>query len=259
MGGRLAVALLAGLIGTAGAAATGEGENASARSINPSDIEHTYTRGHFVPDFEPPAPGTYELPVIATVEDYAVLDTAGTERDLLALKDGRMAIVAFVYNSCAEATGCPLAEAVLQRLDRRLAADPELAEQVRLMSISFDPERDTPARMGQVREHYAPQTDWLFLTTADERALQPILDDFGQSVSKLRWEDGTWSGLFRHVLKVFLLDEDNRVRNIYSSGFINPDLVLNDIVTLTLEESDGDTGPSGQAPQTNTERSDAHS
>ena len=127
------------------------------------------------------------------------------------------------------------------------------------MSISFDPERDTPARMGQVREHYAPQTDWLFLTTADQPTLQLLLDDFGQSVSKLRWGDGTWSGLFRHVLKVFLLDEDNRVRNIYSTGFINPDLVLNDIVTLTLEGSDGETGASSPAPQTEAERSDAHS
>jgi len=106
---------------------------------------------------------------------------------------------------------------------------------VRLLTISFDPERDTPARMAAVRDAFAPQTDWTFLTTADEGQLAPILADFGQPVAKLNYQDGTWTGLFRHVLKVFLLDEQNRVRNIYSTGLLNPDLVMNDVRTLALQ------------------------
>jgi hypothetical protein len=34
---------------------------------------------------------------------------------------------------------------------------------------------------------------------------------------------------------VFLLDGENRIRNIYSVGFLNPTLVLNDLRTLALE------------------------
>ena len=34
------------------------------------------------------------------------------------------------------------------------------------------------------------------------------------------------------MLKVFLLDEQNRVRNIYSTGLMSPDLVMNDVRTL---------------------------
>ena len=67
--------------------------------------------------------------------------------------------------------------------------------------------------------------------------LQPLLADFDQPVAKLRFEDGTWTGLFRHVLKVFLLDGQHRVRNVYSVGFFNPALVLNDVRTLLLESS----------------------
>ena len=44
--------------------------------------------------------------------------------------------------------------------------------------------------------------------------------------------DGTWSGTFRHVLKVFLLDQRNHVRNVYSVGLLDPQLVLNDLRTL---------------------------
>ncbi len=36
------------------------------------------------------------------------------------------------------------------------------------------------------------------------------------------------------MLKVFLLDEENRVRNIYSVGFLDADLVLNDLRTLLV-------------------------
>jgi cytochrome c peroxidase len=190
----------------------------------------------FVPEFEAPAAGSYELPVIATIEEHPVLDAGGRARGLLELKAGRIALLAFIYTSCGEASGCPLANSVMQGLDRRLAARPELARRVRLMSLSFDPERDTPERMRRMRELHGPLTDWTFLTTSGPETLEPILDDFGQSVAKLRWKDGSWSGLYRHVLKVYLVDARNRVRNIYSSGFLYADLILNDMETLVLEE-----------------------
>jgi len=164
-----------------------------------------------------------------------LLDSSGQPANLAALKQDRIAVVAFVYTTCSEAAGCPLAEAIMQRLDRQLAADPALSGRVRLLTISFDPERDTPARMRMVREGFTPKTDWAFLTAADEAALRPVLDDFGQPVAKLRYEDGEWTGLFRHVLKVFLLDEHDQVRNIYSTGMISPELVMNDLRTLAME------------------------
>ena len=68
--------------------------------------------------------------------------------------------------------------------------------------------------------------------TSPGESLQGTLDDFGQPVMKLWLEDGSWSGLYRHVLKVFLLDRENGVRNIYSTGFLDRDLVLNDLRTI---------------------------
>jgi hypothetical protein len=37
------------------------------------------------------------------------------------------------------------------------------------------------------------------------------------------------------VLKVFLLDAHHRVRNVYSTGFLHPQLILNDIRTVLLD------------------------
>jgi len=40
-----------------------------------------------------------------------------------------------------------------------------------------------------------------------------------------------------HTLRVFLIDRDGRIRNIYSSGTLDPRLVLADVKTLLMEES----------------------
>ena len=231
---RRAAAFAAGVL--AGAAALASESPPPARPpLDAGDVAYTYTVAPFTAEYEPPPPGSYALPVIGRVGDHALLDSGGRPTTLAALKGDRLAVVAFVYTTCAEAAGCPLAEAIMQRLDRRLAADPTLAGQVRLLTISFDPERDTPARMATIRDAFDPKTDWAFLTTADDAQLTPILTDFGQPVAKLYYADGTWTGLFRHVLKVFVLDEQNRVRNIYSTGLLNPDLVMNDVKTLAAE------------------------
>jgi cytochrome c peroxidase len=205
------------------------------RGVDPAALAHTYAVGAFTPEYEPPAPGTYELPVIDTVRDHPVLDADGRATSLFALTGDRLAVVAFVYTTCVEATGCPLSNAVLQRLDASLAADADLAGRVTLVTVSFDPERDTPARMAGVRRLHAPRGDWRFATTRDDAALRPFLADFDQPVAKLRFADGTWTGLYRHVLKVFLLDGRHRVRNVYSTGFLNPALVLNDLRTVAAE------------------------
>ena len=187
------------------------------------------------PQFTPPSPGTYTLPTIDTVTDHLLLNTAGGKVHLRNLTQGKVAVLSFMYTSCADVGGCPLAAAVLQQIDRRLSERPALAKRVTLLSVSFDPERDTPLHLAKTRDILNPRTDWHFLTTSSQADLSPILADFNQPVAKLSQENGDWSGLFRHVLKVYLLDANHNVRNIYSAGLFNAQLVINDIETILLE------------------------
>jgi cytochrome oxidase Cu insertion factor (SCO1/SenC/PrrC family) len=203
--------------------------------VDPADAGYTYGVGVFKPEYTPPPPGSYALPPIDTVSDHPLVDAAGKPTRLFALTRDRVAIVAFVYTTCTDALGCPVSFAVLHALDRALAADPALARQVRLITISFDPDRDVPARMASMRRLHRPRSDWRFVTTRGEAELAPLLADFDQPVAKLRYEDGAWTGLFRHVLKVFLVDRQHRVRNVYSTGFLDSTLVLNDVRTLLGE------------------------
>ena len=189
----------------------------------------------FSPASESPAPDTHALPVINRVNDHPLLDPSGKQVNLLDLKKGKIAVASLIYTSCQETIGCPLATAVLQQVDRLLAERPQLAKQVTLFLISFDPERDTSERMGTLRASLNPRSEWHFLTSASDTELKPLLEDFNQPVAKISNEDGIWSGRFHHVFKVFLLDEVNNIRNIYSEGFASPQLIMNDIETLMGE------------------------
>jgi cytochrome c peroxidase len=232
---RLVVTLALTLIWAAGAAGAEPAAPERLQGVDRSQLSPTYAPGVFAPEYTPPAPGTYALPVIASIEDHALVDVDGRPTTLFALTGDRMAVVAFIYTACVEAVGCPVSHAVLHGLDRALAGEPALAKRVTLVTLSFDPDRDTPERMAAQRALHDPRTDWRFATTSGDDELQRLLADFDQPVAKLRFEDGTWTGLFRHVLKVFLLDPQHRVRAIYSTGFLNQALVLNDLKTLALE------------------------
>jgi len=229
--------VILGLLACVGAARGGElpVSPQALRGVDASALAYTYAIGSFVPEYTPPAPGTYELPVIDTLDDHPLVGEDGRAAQLFELTRDRVAVVAFVYMTCVESTGCPVSQAVLHRLDRALAADAELRSRVVLVSLSFDPERDDPARLAAIRAANAPESDWRFVTASSEDTLAPLLEDFGQPVARLRFADGRWTGLYRHVLKVFLLDRAHRVRNVYSTGFLHAELVLNDVRTLLME------------------------
>jgi cytochrome oxidase Cu insertion factor (SCO1/SenC/PrrC family) len=170
------------------------------------------------PRFEAPAPGSYELPPILEVGEHTLLDEQGRDAKLIGSAPGEVALVSFVYLGCPDA--CPAATAVLARLDAELAKRPSLGRRIQLVTVSFDPENDPPARMAALRSSLAPRGRWRFLTAASESAIAPVLQDFGQDDTK------------SHVLKIFLVDDAGRVRNIYSTGFLDVRILLADLETL---------------------------
>lgn len=183
--------------------------------------------------FEAPVPGSYELPAIDRVGQHQLLGASGKAEPLLALKGGELALISFVYLQCGEA--CPLSTALLHRLDGQLARDPALAQRVELVTVSFDPKRDTPEQMRKLREGLAPKGRWRFLTAASEDTLRPVLADFGQDAVWIPGEANAPDAL-RHVLKVFVVDASGAVRQIYSTGFLDSRVVLADLRTLLATE-----------------------
>jgi cytochrome c peroxidase/protein SCO1/2 len=191
-------------------------------------------------DFIPPAPGTYRLERIQVVPDGDVLDTGKKRTRLARYTQGRITLLSLMYTSCTDAAGCPVALYTLQKVRRDLAHQRSTGNRIRIVSLSFDPKHDTPEVMrtyGDGETNNRSQVPWYFLTTASAQDLRPVLDGLGQDVRVPA--DGTEAGKpgnLSHVLKLFLIDRDGWVREIYTTSFLVPQVIVNDVQTLLLED-----------------------
>jgi cytochrome oxidase Cu insertion factor (SCO1/SenC/PrrC family) len=189
-------------------------------------------------DYDAPVPGSYKLPIVKQAADGEVLDSEGRPRRLSELTHGRLTVMSFIYTRCAAAKACPMATGVLMQLYRLSAEDEALAKHMRLVSISFDPSADTPARMAAystLADARKSAAEWRFITTASQDKLKPIIDAYGQAVDRKKNPNDP-TGPLNHTLRVFLIDRHGKIRNIYSSATLDVRLVLADVKTLLAEQ-----------------------
>ncbi|MEO0972907.1 MAG: SCO family protein [Pseudomonadota bacterium] len=192
--------------------------------------------------FEAPAPGTYALPALGTAADGEVLTATGRPATLHGLFGEHLTVLSFIYTRCPDPNGCPLATHVLKRLRRAVSAHEALTDSVQFLSLSFDPTWDTPevmreyaAQVGATRRHHGA-TPWRFLTTSSRDALAPILKAYDQSVIERVDQQGEALASYSHILRVYLIDRQRQLRNIYSVAFLHPDVLVSDLLTLANEE-----------------------
>jgi cytochrome oxidase Cu insertion factor (SCO1/SenC/PrrC family) len=193
------------------------------------------------PDFIPPAPGTYTLHRIMAAPEGRVLGIDGRPQPLSRYTRDRITLLGFIYTTCTDPEGCPLAYRVFDALNEAIAATPSLHGKVRFVTLSFDPARDSPDVMRQYAGSRAVEKGggprWYFLTTGSANELLPLVEGFGQDIRVTFDRSGARPRReLSHVLKVFLIDRAGDVREIYTSTFLYPRLVLNDIETLLMEE-----------------------
>jgi protein SCO1/2 len=110
-----------------------------------------YWRSHFAQVELPPA--------LTTIEDFTLTDQDGRSVSSGELR-GSTLIVNFIFTSCPDV--CPLLTQKMARIQRELGSQ---ARNIRLLSISVDPDRDTPQALKSFAlAHGAKLTNWSFLT-----------------------------------------------------------------------------------------------
>lgn len=181
-----------------------------------------------------PEPGSYALPPITRAADGAVVLSDGEASTLHEIFGDKLVLLSFVFTRCADV--CPMATGVLHRVHGEIAKAPELASRLRLVTFSFDPERDTPETMARYGKIAGDDGDWVFLTTRSRQSLMPTLEAYDQHVTRDYDATGKSTGDFSHILRIYLIDGKKRIRNIYSASYLYPELVLADVRTLLLEE-----------------------
>ena len=193
--------------------------------------------------FTAPIPGSYKLPKLGQASDGNVLDSEGRETTLHKLmgdaaNPGKVVLLSFIYATCSDINGCPLATAVFHKIKTRLEKEPELASHLRLITLSFNPEHDTPERMKAYGATLQGRgVEWHFLTTRSEKELQPILTAYKQTAEKVYDASGKFTNTFSHNLRVYLIDQRKQLRNIYNTELLHPDTLISDIKTLLQPEA----------------------
>lgn len=214
---------IAGLVAFAASARIAWSHDATAAVHGPVD--------NYV--YELAKPGSYKLPRIKRAGGGDLLDEAGRPFDLGAHLGNNLTLLAFVYTRCGDV--CPLATMRMAEFRDLAAQRPELASTIKLITLSFDPEFDTPRIMADYADTWrgdardAPQ--WSFLTASSSEALRPVLEAYGQPVAPKR-DAGDPGGPLSHLMRAFLIDGDGFVRNIYSADFLDARLIMNDLLTV---------------------------
>jgi protein SCO1/2 len=113
-------------------------------------------------------------PVKVTVPEVTLTDQQGAEVNVKEVLEGDAPVIlTFMFTSCT--TSCPVMAATVAQVQRDLGAE---AERVRFVSISIDPEQDTPERMRAFLATHGASARWRFLTGTAEKshALQRAFD-----------------------------------------------------------------------------------
>lgn len=145
-----------------------------------------------------------------SVPDFSLTERNG---ETVGLKDlqGKIWIADFIYTTCTDT--CPLQTASMAKLQDEFAAKPE----VRLVSFTVDPERDTPQVLSLYADkHRADAERWYFLTGQRDRIIRLIRDGFHLSVATLPTESDA-SGMIPHSPRFVLVDKQGRIRGYYDS------------------------------------------
>jgi protein SCO1 len=164
------------------------------------------------------------LPKIAPAPAFALTSQDGTRVSLADLR-GKIVAVTFIYTSCTDT--CPVLTALMAHVQDKLGQD--FGERVAFVSITVDPERDTPEVLKQYADTFgADLKGWAFLT-GDPAAIRDITRRYGVFAAK------NAKGEVDHTFLTSIVDRNSMLRVQYLGVRFDPDEFRRDLLSLVKE------------------------
>jgi protein SCO1/2 len=191
-------------------------------------LENVKVTGHAA---QPPAngPKAFHMPSPGEeVPDFAFTDQDGKHISLHQFR-GKTVMVTFVYTRCPFPDFCPRVSSNFADLYKQLGSNPSLAE-AQLLSISFDPEHDTPKVLRNYGFSVAHTHDaalfrrWEF--AAPKAADLPKIADFFALTVKPE------GGMITHSLSTAVIGPDGKIVKWYHGG----DWQVSDLIKDAAEQ-----------------------
>lgn len=149
-------------------------------------------------------PATPRLPKLWQVPDFSLIERNGQPFTRAGLA-GKVCVVDFFYTTCPGP--CPMMSSRLSALQEKLGAQPE----VRLVSISLDPAKDTPEVLRQYAARFNAGANWLFCT-GDKAAIYDLIT---RGFKLAAVEERNNPEPITHSTKLVLVDRAGWVRGFY--------------------------------------------
>jgi protein SCO1/2 len=167
------------------------------------------------------------LAVIQPAPDFELATQDGTPLRRSDLR-GKVLLVSFVFTTCNGS--CPATTHRMSLIQRELREQGLWKDgRVRFLSITLDPARDTPEILrNYMRLYDADPANWTFLTgpPADVETTLAAWD---------MWARPSANGQLDHPSRIYLVDREERVREIYNLSYLKPEWVAQDIESLLQE------------------------
>lgn len=158
-----------------------------------------------------------------TVPDGAFVDQNGRKTSLAAFR-GSTVVLTFIYTRCPLPTFCPLMDRHFVTLQEHMKSDQAL-KRVHLVTISFDPVRDTPAVLrAHAKELDANLKHWTFLT-GDAKDISAFAARFGVYVVRNPNDERD----ITHNLRTAVIGPDGVLKKVYTGNEWTPEDILMDL------------------------------
>ena len=154
--------------------------------------------------------GTFITPSRA-LPDFTLIDQQGRPFGSANLH-GHWSMVFFGYTNCPDL--CPTTLTTLAAMEKRLRAA-KASVLPRVVFVSVDAKRDTPAQMAKYVPYFDP--DFIGLTAADQPSIEAVAKKLGVSVILQPTSDGNYT--VDHSGAIFVVDPGGRLTAILSGPF----------------------------------------
>ena len=174
------------------------------------------------------------LPDLGTMPDFTLIDQNERPVKSADLK-GKVLLVGFIYTNCPDV--CPLTTTRMRELQERLAKAGMLGNDTMLLSISVDPDRDTPAVLAKYAANYGADTaTWPFLTGKTDYVRTVVVEGFHLGAEKTPTHDhgGSPTPTYEvaHSDRLVLVDKHGTVRATFHTDQFDATQVLADMRSL---------------------------
>jgi len=204
------------------------GQTVSASLVIEGD--HSWLEGLVVTEEGKPGsdslarPGSARTPLGQEVPDFALINQDG-KRIHLHQYHGKALLLTFIYTRCPLPDYCPLMSRNFAQIAEQVRRDPKLSASTHLLSISIDPEFDTPSVLRAYGQNYAgdlhPFDRWEFATGTPDQ-VRKVAEFFGLRY----WTD---RGQIVHSLVTALVAANGKVIQFYRGNDWQPAQVVSDL------------------------------